>query len=234
MLTIANSIDPDYLIIEPTGIGMPANIISNLKSIEYDRISIMSPITIVDGLNYRESRHMYKEVFENQVKSVGTIIVSKTENFSETEKYEISTYLKNLNPSAEIWTNPYKNMDDSWWNKLFENKNEKNVEGVEEGELPDTFSIKEVCAETPENLILFLENLVRGVYGNIIRSKGCIKAGKEKIRFDSVGERYALIGGENEEACNAVFIGTNINKQRIRESLYGNCEKVKIRKCGKG
>lgn len=43
VLTIANVVDPEYLIVEPTGVGSLARIIENLRQIEYERIQLLSP-----------------------------------------------------------------------------------------------------------------------------------------------------------------------------------------------
>ena len=40
VLTIANTVDPDYLVIEPTGVGMLSNVTESLKRIAYERIQI--------------------------------------------------------------------------------------------------------------------------------------------------------------------------------------------------
>ena len=53
VLTIANVVDPEYLIVEPTGVGSLARIIENLRQIEYERIQLLSPVTIVDVYSYR-------------------------------------------------------------------------------------------------------------------------------------------------------------------------------------
>ena len=43
VLSIANAVDPEYLVIEPTGVGKLGNVMENLKQIEYDRITHFSP-----------------------------------------------------------------------------------------------------------------------------------------------------------------------------------------------
>ena len=48
VLTIANSADPDYLIVEPTGVGLLSSVITNLLKIEYERIRLLKPVTVVD------------------------------------------------------------------------------------------------------------------------------------------------------------------------------------------
>ena len=52
ILTIANTIDPEYLIVEPTGVGMLSNVMNNIRLIQYERISLLSPITILDGNSF--------------------------------------------------------------------------------------------------------------------------------------------------------------------------------------
>ena len=41
ILTIANTIDPEYLIVEPTGVGMLSNVMNNIRLIQYERISLL-------------------------------------------------------------------------------------------------------------------------------------------------------------------------------------------------
>ena len=79
MLTIANVVDPEYLIVEPTGVGSLARIIENLRQIEYERIQLLSPVTIVDVYSYRRYMAEYPELYQDQIRSADTIIVSKTE-----------------------------------------------------------------------------------------------------------------------------------------------------------
>ena len=62
VLTIANTVNPDYLVIEPTGVAMLSNLITNLSQIEYEHIKLMAPISIVDALSlerYRVRRHCH-------------------------------------------------------------------------------------------------------------------------------------------------------------------------------
>ena len=49
VLTIANTVDPEYLIVEPTGVGMLSGIIENIRKIQYERIGILKPVTILNG-----------------------------------------------------------------------------------------------------------------------------------------------------------------------------------------
>ena len=97
VLTIANVVDPEYLIVEPTGVGSLARIIENLRQIEYERIQLLSPVTIVDVYSYRRYMAEYPELYQDQIRSADTIIVSKTEACQAEEKQRIQKFLQEIN-----------------------------------------------------------------------------------------------------------------------------------------
>ena len=59
ILTIANAPDPDYLLVEPSGVAHPNRILENLRNIQYNRICRLKG-TIMDGENYVEYRHTFQ------------------------------------------------------------------------------------------------------------------------------------------------------------------------------
>jgi len=69
VLTISGVINPDILIIEPSGEAKLSNIFANsLRKIQYDRIKILSPIAIIDGKSLRKRdakvRRLYKRCYK--------------------------------------------------------------------------------------------------------------------------------------------------------------------------
>lgn len=62
ILTIANTVDPEYLIVEPTGVEMLSKIIENIQKIEYERITLLEPITILDGTMYERCMEEFSEI----------------------------------------------------------------------------------------------------------------------------------------------------------------------------
>ena len=83
VLTIANTISPDYLVVEPTGVAKLGNIIKNLQRIEYEKIRLLSPICILDIEGIRSYGNEFPDIFKDQICSAGQVILSKTENLSE-------------------------------------------------------------------------------------------------------------------------------------------------------
>lgn len=104
ILTISNTIDPDYLIIEPTGVGYLSSILNNLRKVRYERIHILNAVTIVDGIYLFNSLNNDKldECLLDQIKNASIIVVSKQENLSSEDKQLVKNKLHHLNSLASI------------------------------------------------------------------------------------------------------------------------------------
>ena len=140
VLTIANVVDPEYLIVEPTGVGSLARIIENLRQIEYERIQLLSPVTIVDVYSYRRYMAEYPELYQDQIRSADTIIVSKTEACQAEEKQRIQKFLQEINPQAKIITDYASTMTrEDYQSLLLGGRYEKEVQDTQSGEkMPET------------------------------------------------------------------------------------------------
>lgn len=144
VLTIANAVDPEYLIVEPTGVGRLSKIIENLKQIEYERIRLLSPVTIVDIYSFGRYLEEYPELYKDQIASAGTVIVSKTEQSGVEEKERIRKFIEKINSSAQIITDPYASMArEEFENFLKEEWGGGKIQKAEtEEKLPDVFSLE--------------------------------------------------------------------------------------------
>ena len=79
ILTIANTISPEYLIVEPTGVGFLSNVINNISRIEYEQIELLSPVTIIDPNSFFQYIEQYNELLTDQISCAGTVILSKSD-----------------------------------------------------------------------------------------------------------------------------------------------------------
>lgn len=223
VLTIANSVDPEYLVIEPTGVGVLGNIISHLRQIEYERISLLAPVTMVDFYSFHRYRQEFPELYREQISSARTVIVSKTEQAGSEEKKNLKKLLGKWNPNGEIITDHYSTLDNKWYMSLLERGFDGRIlESFksENRELPDTFSLRQASLDSPEKLFILMEQIISGVYGNILRAKGYLKAGDHMFKFDIADGKYSLTGMGKEEKGKAVFIGKDIQRQKIRKYFY--------------
>lgn len=248
VLTIANTVDPEYLVIEPTGVGMLSNVMESLKRITYERIQLLKPLTLVDGQSFERYRSEYTELYLDQIRGAAHLAITKMEQAPVEEQTRLERELRKLNPSADLCPGHYKTAAEDWWDRLLSDSEEASgapetassrmtrisggwkpgrqalSEKKGDENLPDTFSMEEAYVQSPESFFLFLEKLIRGCYGDIIRAKGLLVAGECRLRFDVADGRYSVRledpdPMEVENPGTAVFIGHAIARQAIRRVI---------------
>ena len=231
VLTIANTVNPEYLVIEPTGVAMLSNLITNLKQIEYEHIKLMAPISIVDALSLERYKNEFPEIYKDQIEFADTVIFSKSENLSENEKEKLGIEVKSINNSCNIVSDHYSTQSDNWWDSLLLRYLDGTVDipiKDETAEMPDSFSLNNISVRSVEKFIIFLENLIRGMYGNVFRAKGSFTVKGLNLRFDVADNRYLVELDTDEISDKVVFIGNDIKKQKIREIFFENSNFIKI------
>lgn len=231
VLTIANTVDPDYLVIEPTGVALLSNLLTNIKKVEYERIRLMAPIAIVDAYSINRYKLEFPDIFLNQIEYADTVVLSKGEKLSPAEKERIHSEISTMNPKANFTAEHYQNLPSEWWEGLVNKYLDGSLvikEVVDPLTMPDTFSLDGIGIRHIHHFIVFLENLIRGKYGNIIRAKGSFLSHKIPFQFDVADGKYSILAGEGEVSDKAVFIGNDIKKQKIREVMLATSHHIKI------
>ncbi len=226
VLTIANALNPDYLVVEPSGIAHPSRIIKKLKRIAYDRIELLAPVTIIDAVNYNTSKRDFPDYFNDQIKTAGTILISKSENFSCDDFLNVKQNL-NLVENIAFHKTHYSQWDKSDFEKLLHKKmivksdtdNEMILEFKSEDIVPEqkleNVSITDINLKNPVQLIHVLMLLVSGKFGRIVRSKGYFQMRDFWYQFDLVEGEYVISGYKKMQDNRVVVIGKDINKQAI-------------------
>ena len=180
ILTIANTVDPEYLIVEPTGVGMLSKIIENIQKSEYERITLLEPLTILDGTMYDRC----------------------------------------MSEFSEICVSHYTEQGDDWWDSLLTSYLDKEIPMKEERELDlENLGLTEVSLQSEQELILFLQGVVAGVFVDICRAKGYLPVGNGWLRFDVTDRTYSVTGIDTMPEAKAVFIGRQLKRNWLREVL---------------
>ena len=233
VLTIANTVDPEYLVVEPTGVGVLSSILDNVGQIVYERIALLAPVAIVDGHSYTRYMREYRELYTDQIRAAHTIFVSKYEQASQEEREWLGERLRALNPDATICAEHYSTLPKEAFLQLLRQNFDgssmeepsRPVDGREE-EMPSTLSFQDARISGIDRLVPMLEAIIRGQYGRIVRAKGVLLVGKEKMRFDVADGRYAITGAEQERETAVVFIGHDLQRQRLRRLLSDGAKRI--------
>ena len=221
ILTIANSIAPEYLIVEPTGVGYLSNVINNISQIEYEQIEMLAPITIIDPNKFFEHMREYQELLTDQIKCADTIILSKCDKSVDVDIEAVISEVKAINADANIVSMHYSSLPHASWEEFLLRKRDGSIEIPKIQEETEFESISVPNAELPSigDIVFFLEDLIRKRYGNIIRAKGTMGVSDALIRFDVSDGNYAISQADPESKRGCVFIGDDIKAGDLRIKL---------------
>ncbi len=225
ILTIANTIDPEYLIVEPTGVGYLSRVMDNISKVEYERISALSPVTVVDPVSFDRGMKLYKDLYRDHILNAGTIILSKCDICRDRELINrVKAELSEINPSARILSTDYRREGDDFFKKLIEEgeafagtAGNPGAEGEEPGFTE--VSILNASAGSVGELVFFMEELLRFRYGHVVRAKGTVRVGKELLRVDLSDVRYMISAAEEKAAPGFVLIGEEMDDRAVRMKL---------------
>lgn len=224
VLTISNTLNYEFLVIEPTGVALLSNVIENIKKIEYERITLLSPVTILDGHSYERYCAEFTDIYLDQIATAGTIVVSKMESASKEDISYLERQIKQHNSSAEIVFNNHRGLTKKRWNSLLSTCINGDAIIVRSDETPhfDSIGLSHIQLDSENELLYFLQQIICLYYGDIVRAKGYLKAGRSWLRFDVVDRLYAITGTGSMKESRGVFIGRNIKRSLLRNKLKKN------------
>lgn len=101
---LLNEAKPHRLLIEPTGLGHPVEVMQVLSNQFYQNaLSIEKTITLVDARKLNDSRYTEHVIFNQQIEIADTIVGSKLDLYQPSNKDALMTYLDNQSlPDKEV------------------------------------------------------------------------------------------------------------------------------------
>ena len=92
LLTIAN---PDRLLVEPTGLGHPKEVLDSLSAKHYQNtLSLQKTITLIDSRKLRDLRITQNDIYKQQIDVADTIVGSKVDLYNDGDKERLLSYVK--------------------------------------------------------------------------------------------------------------------------------------------
>ncbi|WP_339015598.1 GTP-binding protein [Fusobacterium animalis] len=217
---IYSEINSEYLVVEPTGVGMLSSIIENIREINNNDIEILSPITLIDITSFSEYLETFNSFFTDNLKNTGKVILTKLENSNHFEIENIKNEILKINNNLEIITDDYRNFPKEWFadllNKSIDNKIiDKNFSLKTHINLR-TFSKENVNLKTMDELGLLLNRLVNGDFGKIYRAKGIVKIDGYWGKFNLVYKNFEMEPITDAKGTKIVIIGNNLDIENLK------------------
>ena len=104
---------PDRILIEPSGVGKLSDVIVAVENTVKDvpDMKLNSFVTVADATKVKIYMKNFGEVYNNQIESAGTIILSRTQKLSQEKLEAAVALLREKNPNAAILTTPWDVLD---------------------------------------------------------------------------------------------------------------------------
>ena len=226
VLTVFSGLSPEYLIVEPTGVGRLSNIIENLQPLMHGNISLLKPVVVLSPRSYRQNMSEWPELYRDQVAHAQIVVFSKCESEDPEVLMQTEEAIRSINPNAEIIREHYSIQSDEWWRSVMDLPAEDvslsmSEDGNDSSDDADGFSqitLNHAHLENAAELIVMLEDCLRGELGHVARAKGTIPVGSETLRFDLADGLYSITDSP-EESNQCVFIGKALDKEKICRRL---------------
>ena len=224
ILTIANTLSPEYLVVEPTGVGLLSSVMHNISKIEYEKIQLLEAITIVDVHCVKDYINKFEGIYVDQIKNAHLVILSKIEDATSKDITDAISIIQEINPNVHILSTSYQKQSDEWWENLFENlcRRSMSLQALDEEHVPNLTSVSfdDIYFDTLNDLLEFLVAILRGYFGTICRTKGYTLVGKKWTKFDIVDKRYTVTLCQNAEKGRVVFIGEEIDHKKLKNAMH--------------
>ena len=218
---IYSEINPEYLIIEPTGVGMLSSIVENIREIDNNDIEILNPLTLIDVTSFNEYLETFNNFFIDNLKNTGKVILTKLENYNPFDIENIKDEILKINSDLEIITDDYRTFPKEWFGEIL-NKNidnkiiDKNFSLKTHINLR-TFSKENVNLKTMDELGLLLNRLVNGDFGKIYRAKGIVKVDGYWGKFNLVYKNFEMEPVTDAKGTKIVIIGNNLDVDNLKD-----------------
>ena len=94
--------NPDRIIIEPTGLGHPRNILKQLNGPHYQGVLDLEPsVCLLDARNLEDERYTLHSNFIEQVTMADILVASKCETYQANDWQAFDQYLETLKPAKK-------------------------------------------------------------------------------------------------------------------------------------
>ena len=104
---------PDRILIEPSGVGKLSDVIVAVENTVADvpEMKLNSFVTVADATKVKGYMTNFGELYNNQIESAGTIVLSRTQKLTQEKLEAAVALLREKNPDAAILTTPWDALD---------------------------------------------------------------------------------------------------------------------------
>jgi len=209
---------PDRLLIEPSGIASPAQILDAMSDLRFaDQVTPGVTVAVIDAANFSKLQEVLGSFFEEQVRLAGVVIVNKIDLVEPEEMQTVIKAVEGLNQQAAIYPAQYSFVP------VQEILSQPAL--PYEGSSPahqhlhfDYVSIESRGSCSREFLEKFFMRLGNGDFGEVVRAKGLFVVPGGGVRIDYVLGRVETASQETT-VNRFTLIGRHLRKDAIKRAI---------------
>ncbi len=187
---------PDRLLIEPTGLGHPEEVIATLLQPEYREVlDIRATLTLVDARKLSDARYRDHEIFRQQLRVADRVIASKSDLYTGDEFEQLQAFLKTLSLDVAVSEADQGSVETDWLLPESGYQAEASHHHSHHGDASGALATDD---ELPECGYLRKDNKGQGYC-----SSGWVFSPEFEFQFDAL---EGLLNGLDVERMKAVFI----------------------------
>lgn len=217
VLTIANSLNPEILLVEPTGVGLLSAVMQNIAKVRYEHITLLEPVTIVDPGCVEKYVKEYGDIFLDQIQNARKIVISKTGLFDEKTVLSAEKIIRSYNSDAMIIKSGYDEIPDFVWKGFLEDEWQslQNRQSKAPQIEMEHIGFEGIRFDSLERFEGYMSAVMRGRFGELIRAKGFMPINGVWSRFDIVNDKYTLVQIAPMEYAKLILIGKSLHKEEL-------------------
>ncbi len=214
---IIDTVDPDYIIVETTGVAEPDALVFDIQE-SLTQVRLDGVVTVVDAdamVRYPQVGHTTRM----QIESADTILLNKVDLVSESELAAIEEKLHRFNEVASIIHTQRCEIDPDLLFGIGRERVQPQPHHVHQPEFESfIYTTSATCDRTR------FESFADSLTTNIYRAKGFVKFADGNYLFNYVAGRWDLEFFE-QEGTELVFIGKQVKTQQEEIiSRFKECE----------
>jgi G3E family GTPase len=167
----------------------------------------------------------WPELYKDQVANAQIVVFSKCESTMPEILSQTKEAIRSINPDAEIICEHYSLHSDDWWRSIMDlPAKDMEITSTEESEVSiSQITMNHARLHNATELVMMLEDCLRGQFGHIARAKGTIPVGSETLRFDLADGLYSITDSP-DDTNQCVFIGESLDKSGICRRMGSSLE----------
>ncbi len=213
---IMETLNPEHLIIEPSGIAAPSGVLDALESLLVRQVTVLGVVDATEFLELSDAE-AFGRFFEDQIGNSDVIFVNKTDLVDKDTEERTILAVEQMNPGAIVYPTVNCRVEGS----LPESRDLERRARVHAHHLHfETISFKLGDDVDMKLLSSFFHEMSAGIYGDIVRAKALVNTLQGPFKFDLAFTNVQSVPFDKPvSGSRLVVIGKNLNKEALSSAI---------------